>query len=191
MTDPTSRVEQHFTQATRDKVFQHTIDRTSVHRTVDLLHQHRVHVHAVEAPATLLVNTCGNLLSRTDYESSCARSHSHLSLRLSGGPARASLSRASPPRLRSHLCPSVSLDLTLAHTTSVRRKESRTHLSGSFSSLKLRLLLNSLMILSADSILRTGPSASIGRASRPSSVGCPAASVSFVTFLTANCLSTF
>ena len=36
------------------------------------------------------------------------------------------------------------------------------------------------MILSADSTLQTGPSASLGRASRPSSVSCPTASVSFV-----------
>ena len=46
------------------------------------------------APATLLVNTCGNL-THTDSESSCARSHSHLSLSVGRTGTRFALTRLS------------------------------------------------------------------------------------------------
>ena len=189
--------------------FQHTFDRmrlwsfvghlTGFRHVVKLLYQHcvrgQVGVCAMSKGSTvhghLWPRRLAGIFSRTGCASPRASSRFHVSLCLSGGRACVSFSLASPPRLQYHLCPSVSFDLTLAHSawencTTACRKGSHTHLSGS-----TRLFLCSPSILPADFRHRTDPSTSFNRVFRPLSACRPSSTINSVTVLTTNLRSTF
>ena len=168
------------------KVFQHTIDRmrlwsfvghlTGFRHAVKLLCQHCVRdqeptVHGHSWQRRLVLQMFAGIFCLARAATRHVRPFVfHVSLCVSGGRAFVSFPLASPPRLQSHLCPSVSFDLTLAHSAWAAQLlvERIAHSPFWFhSSPKLRLFLSSLSILPADFIHRTDPSTSFNRVFRP------------------------
>ena len=138
------------------------------------------------ATTTQSPNTCGNLLSCNGCDSPRACFWFHVS-RSVGRTGMRWFSLASPLRLSSHFCPSVSFGLTLAHNCLLQGIAHST--LWCHSSPKLRVFHNNL------SILLVSHTGSIHRhrstASSDLSACRPSSTINSVTFLAANSLSTF